>query len=175
MPAYHPKDQMSDRLTIRPALPADIASIRRIAMLTWPHAYADILSEKQVSYMLQMMYNAETLQRQMEEEGHLFLLAESDGEAIGFAGFSPYEGSTWKLHKLYVMPFHQQTGAGRTLLQTAEHLAKDRGATAMILNVNRNNRAVQFYIRRGYQIDHEGDFDIGQGFYMNDYVMRKTL
>nr|MCU0395292.1 GNAT family N-acetyltransferase [Chitinophagaceae bacterium] len=69
----------------------------------------------------------------------------------------------------------QQTGAGRTLLQTAEHLAKDRGATALILNVNRNNRAGQFYIRRGYQIDHEGDFDIGQGFYMNDYVMRKTL
>lgn len=43
------------------------------------------------------------------------------------------------------------------------------------LNVNRNNRAVGFYEHMGLCKDHDGDFPIGSGFYMNDYIMTKTL
>jgi ribosomal protein S18 acetylase RimI-like enzyme len=39
------------------------------------------------------------------------------------------------------------------------------------LNVNRNNPAVGFYRHLGLDILREGDFHIGNGFYMNDYIM----
>jgi Acetyltransferase (GNAT) family. len=43
------------------------------------------------------------------------------------------------------------------------------------LNVNRNNGAVGFYEKMGFKIDRSGDFDIGNGYYMNDYIMIKEL
>lgn len=122
-----------------------------------------------------MMYNYNTLHKQMTEEGHTFLLAEDNFQHIGFAGFSPYLGTTWKLHKLYVLPFQQKTGAGKALLAQAESIAMEQGATSILLNVNRQNNAFHFYQRMGYQIESEGDFDIGAGFFMNDYVMKKAL
>lgn len=41
----------------------------------------------------------------------------------------------------------------------------------MELNVNRNNKALQFYQHMGMRKLREGDFPIGNGYYMNDYIM----
>jgi hypothetical protein len=41
----------------------------------------------------------------------------------------------------------------------------------MLLNVNRYNKALQFYLHMGMKRVSEGDFDIGHGYYMNDYIM----
>ena len=45
----------------------------------------------------------------------------------------------------------------------------------MLLNVNRRNKAKQFYEHLGFTIISEEDIDIGQGYFMNDYVMEKKL
>ena len=42
---------------------------------------------------------------------------------------------------------------------------------ALELNVNRNNPSIGFYNHLGLQILRQGDFHIGHGFYMNDYIM----
>jgi diamine N-acetyltransferase len=162
-------------MTIRPANVSDIPGIQLIAALTWPHAYADILSPRQVEYMLNMMYSYATLENQMLQEGHHFFVAESEGKMLGFAGCSPYEDRVWKLHKLYVLPFQQKSGLGKSLLQTVEVFATEAGAEALVLNVNRQNNANAFYKHLGFEIDSIGDFDIGAGFFMNDYVMKKKL
>jgi GNAT superfamily N-acetyltransferase len=125
--------------------------------------------------MLHMMYSTEILTKQMQEENHRFLLAKNNDTTIGFAGFSPYEKETWKLHKLYVLPFQQQTGTGKKLLQEVEKQAKENGAASILLNVNRQNKAKDFYMHLGYHIHDSGDFSIGQGFFMNDYIMKKKL
>ena len=42
----------------------------------------------------------------------------------------------------------------------------------MRLNVNRyNTKAVEFYQRMGMKKIFEGDFDIGHGYLMTDYIM----
>lgn len=41
----------------------------------------------------------------------------------------------------------------------------------MELNVNRSNRARGFYERMGMKKLREGDFPIGEGYFMNDYIM----
>ena len=41
----------------------------------------------------------------------------------------------------------------------------------MRLNVNRQNKALTFYEKMGMTKVDEGDFPIGNGFYMNDYIM----
>jgi hypothetical protein len=49
------------------------------------------------------------------------------------------------------------------------------GAVLLYLNVNRHNKARLFYEKLGFIIAREEDNDIGNGFYMNDYVMEKKL
>jgi ribosomal protein S18 acetylase RimI-like enzyme len=39
------------------------------------------------------------------------------------------------------------------------------------LNVNRNNKALGFYQKFGFVILREEDIDIGNGYFMNDYIM----
>lgn len=41
----------------------------------------------------------------------------------------------------------------------------------MLLNVNRSNTARHFYEKMGMKKVEEGDFYIGNGYYMNDYIM----
>ena len=49
------------------------------------------------------------------------------------------------------------------------------GATNLELNVNRHNKALGFYQRSGFTILREEDIDIGNGYFMNDYVMTLAL
>jgi N-acetylglutamate synthase-like GNAT family acetyltransferase len=126
--------------------------------------------------MLATMYNTDVLKRQLQEEGHHFALAEIEGKAVGFAGYSPTkEPGLYKLDKLYVLPNIQKEGAGKSLLQYVTEQVKAAGGSRLQLNVNRFNNAKQFYEKKGFQVIREEDNDIGNGFFMNDYVMEIAL
>ena len=165
---------MNDSLTIRPASFEDIPFIREIAFKTWPVAYGEILSKDQLAYMLGEMYSLETLEAQMKEH-HYFFLALSKFKAVGFAAFSKIEKNIYKLQKLYVLPSAQKTGAGLALLKTVETTAKSMEGEYLQLNVNRNNKAKFFYEKNGFAVKYEDDIDIGNGYFMNDYIMDKQL
>lgn len=51
------------------------------------------------------------------------------------------------------------------------HDASERCKARIELNVNRNNPSIGFYHHLGLHILRQGDFHIGNGFYMNDYIM----
>jgi ribosomal protein S18 acetylase RimI-like enzyme len=51
-----------------------------------------------------------------------------------------------------------------------------RDAECFSLTVNRQNfKAINFYFKNGFVIDEVADFEIGNGFVMNDFVMKKEL
>jgi GNAT superfamily N-acetyltransferase len=161
----------------------DISIIQHIACLTWPQAYAEIITPRQIGYMLDKMYHASTLHSQMTKEGHLFFLCFENNQPIGFAGISPVDyrlngnslNHTWKLHKLYVLPEVHKSGAGKKLLDTCYETIKENQGEMVILNVNRKNPAYHFYLKKGFEVLEEVDLDIGAGFFMVDYIMGKRL
>lgn len=55
------------------------------------------------------------------------------------------------------------------------HDASERCKARIELNVNRNNPSIGFYHHLGLRILRQGDFHIGNGFYMNDYIMGLEL
>jgi len=77
-----------------------------------------------------------------------------------------------KLNKLYVLPAAQGTGAGKALLNKAIEVAKAAGSGSLFLQVNKQNSAFNFYLKHGFVKEQEFKFDIGNGFFMDDYVMR---
>lgn len=163
-------------MEIRTAGIADIEAIRKVAFETWPHAYGNILSKEQLQYMLSMMYDAEVLQHELEN-GFIFLLAHIHNQPIGFASYSLIDenNAIYKLHKLYVLPDYQKTGAGKALLTAVIKDLNIKQAKKLQLNVNRNNNAVAFYKKAGFSIAEEKDVPIGNGFYMNDYIMQLVM
>ncbi len=161
--------------TIRPAGPPDLATIQQLAAAVWPVAYRDILSSKQLAYMLGLFYSEEALADQMARKEHRFFLAADDAKTpVGFASFSVKDGMA-HLHKLYVLPQTQGSGVGAALVAHCEAAALKANAATMQLNVNRRNRAKTFYERYGYHVIHEEDIAIGGDFFMNDYRMEKPL
>lgn len=159
-------------LTFRQATAADCPLIRRLADQAFPATYRELLSPAQLDYMMEWMYSAESLARQLRE-GHVYFIASADGTPCGYASVEQQGDDLFHLQKIYVLPSFQGIGAGAFLFRTVvEYIRSVHAAPCrMELNVNRHNRAVHFYERMGMRCLREGDFPIGNGYYMNDYIM----
>lgn len=151
--------------------------IRSIAYRTWPETFESILSPEQIMYMLEQMYSIDSLKAQVGEKGHQFILAKSGQEYLGFAGIelNYAAASQTKIHKIYILPEAQGKGIGKALFAEITQRAKQAGNQKLLLNVNRHNKAVHFYENIGFSIANTEDIDIGNGFFMNDYVMEKSI
>jgi GNAT superfamily N-acetyltransferase len=161
--------------------------IRSVSERTWPSTYGHIISQAQIDFMLDWMYSDDSLEKQMNT-GCEFYLASSkkengEWEAVGFCSVSPEDeqdkstatlenSKAHKLNKLYVLPSAQGTGAGKVLLNKAIEVAKAAGSSSLFLQVNKLNNAYAFYLKKGFIKESDFKFDIGNGFYMDDYVMR---
>lgn len=159
-------------ITLRKAKEEDIEVIRDIAAATWPSAYLDIIGQAQIDYMLDKMYSKGELLKQLME-GHIFLIAEEGENQFGFAGYSiiGHEERIYKLHKLYVLPSAHGKGVGKILINEVFNQVKNAGGSALQLNVNKHNKAKDFYLKGGFTIKESVKLDIGEGYFMDDYVM----
>jgi N-acetylglutamate synthase-like GNAT family acetyltransferase len=160
---------------IRKAAVQDIPLIRELTMAIWPQAYSSIISKEQVDYMLGMMYSPASLQKQMEEEGCTFIIVYDNNNAVAFASYSETEAQIWKLNKIYILATQQGKGLGKFIIGYITDEIKKQHAKALQLQVNRHNNAKAFYEKLGFTVIDTADFDIGNGFFMNDYVMSLTL
>ena len=153
----------------------DINTIGWLAQQIWPVAYKEILSPAQLEYMLRLIYSPEALREQMNQQ-HQFLIAELIEDPVGFASYSLVNNEgVYKLHKLYILPDLHGKGLGKALLDFITEEIISQGGTTLRLNMNRNNKAKKFYERSGFIIISEEDIDIGNNYFMNDYVMEKKL
>ncbi|WP_224996730.1 GNAT family N-acetyltransferase [Cesiribacter sp. SM1] len=153
------------------------STIRSIAFTTWPPTFGDILSPEQIEYMLDMMYSMPALMNQVYQKGHTFILAREEDSFLGFAAYEPnyQKQAKTKIHKIYVLPAAHGKGVGKALMGYIRELALKHNNPTLTLNVNRNNKAVQFYEKIGFEIVGREDIDIGNGFLMEDYIMDKQL
>lgn len=151
----------------------DIPAIQEIIAATWEPTYRAILSPGQIKYMQAEIYQTTALQTQMAAGQQFYILRENFA-AAGFAAFSLQDGSTFKLHKLYVKPAYQGKGYGSLLIRQIEQEVWNRGGKYLILNVNRHNPAREKYEHLGFKVIKEEDIPIGP-YWMNDFVMQKSL
>jgi ribosomal protein S18 acetylase RimI-like enzyme len=147
--------------------------LEKLARRIWPHTYSDIISTEQMEFMLNWMYSTETLSQQWHD-GHEFYLISKDNIDIGFIALEQ-AGHELKVNKVYVLPEIQGCGAGKQLMVKAIERAKAKNCTHLFLQVNRANKAKFFYDKLGFIIRKEEKFDIGHGFFMDDYVMELEI
>ncbi len=155
----------------------DFPTIQKIAHLTWPGTFKNILSEDQISYMLEMMYSLSSLTEQIEKKKHKFFLAKENGKYLGFASCEiNYSNSPkTKIHKIYILPEAQGMGVGKALIAKITETAINYHNQLLILNVNRYNPSIKVYEKWGFAIVKEENIPIGNGYLMEDFVMEKEI
>ncbi len=170
------KNLSSFNMEIRLLVKNELPIVKDLAYRIWPSTYKEILSQEQMAYMLNWMYSIETLEESLESDHYFFAIFDED-EALGFIDveLNCPKTSGMKLQKIYVLPEKQGLGLGKKLLNFAIDFGKKQGVNHLTLQVNRFNKAVNFYRHAGFEIIDEQDFDIGNGYFMNDYVMKKRL
>ncbi|MBL1223412.1 GNAT family N-acetyltransferase [Chryseobacterium sp. L7] len=152
----------------------DIPLIQDLARRSWENAYAEILSNEQMEYMLSEMYSEAEIGGHLQHpDYHYYLIRdENNGSFEGFIGYQHhYEGSSTKLHRIYLVPESKGKGFGKGALEFLHQKVSESGDGRIILNVNKHNAARNFYESQGYRVYDEGTFDIGNGFVMDDYLM----
>lgn len=160
----------------RKATRLDINLIQDLARKSWEVAYADILSQEQLDYMLDLMYSEQTISSHFDNPNYHYYIILENQHALGFIGFETHaEEKTTKLHRIYLTPEAKGKGAGKFGLNLVKDQAIIAGDSRIILTVNKYNSAKDFYEHQGYKVYDEAIFDIGKGYVMDDYLMETSF
>lgn len=164
-------------VSIRKATVEDIPLIQKIAFETWPHVYEKIISREQINYMLDLFYSEAVLLQSMVEKQQHFLLIFDGEKPCGFAGFEHNcpEPQVTRLHKLYLLPDCQGKSLGKLLMDEVVQQALQQQSKRISLNVNKYNPALGFYKKMQFEVVADEKLPIGEGFFMDDFVMERQL
>ena len=157
--------------------PKSLRTVRDIADEVWPKTFSPILPPEQIPYMMNMMYAPEVMERELAS-GYRFAALLVDGVPSGYVSWSPYPArpATAKLHKVYLLTTCHGRGFGRMMLDYVTDVCRRAGFLRLRLNVNKHNeRAISVYLKNGFEVVESVKNDIGGGFFMDDYVMEKTI
>ena len=158
-------------MQIRRAILSDASIIQRLAESIWWKHYPSIIGEEQVRFMLNKMYNMENIEKQISKEEQQYFILENDAQDLGFISIELRENSEAFINKFYILQDQQRKGSGAFAFQLL--LKQFPSIQTIRLQVNRQNyQAINFYFKQGFVIEEVADFDIGDGYFMNDFIMK---
>ena len=146
-----------------------ISAMSKLATAIVREYYDPILGTAQNDYMLDMFQSEHAIREQLEH-GVSYYFIDADGAAIGFFAFYPKKSYLY-LSKFYIEAESRGRGAGKRSLEFISGEARKLGFDRIELNVNKNNfETIKFYEAAGFERVRSEKNDIGNGFFMDDYV-----
>ncbi len=150
----------------------EVACCAALAGEIWREHYGALLSEEQITYMLEKFQSETAIREQIEREGYRYHIFEVDGEPVGYFGWRPDEKGAF-LSKLYVRSTARRRGLARMAL---EEIEREIGEGRIWLTVNRGNSgSIAAYRKMGFEKTREQCAKIGGGFVMDDDIMEKQI
>ena len=162
---------------ISPLRDADIEPVCALAREIWLQHYPGIITVGQIEYMLAQRYSPDAIRKQLQTGKAWWDKLAVDGDLCGFASYEHgVEARTMKLEKLYVHQLFRGKGYGAALIEHVANAAVRQDMDTLYLQVNKyNHGSVAAYLRTGFRVANAVRVDIGNGFFMDDYVMSRSL
>lgn len=147
--------------TVRTATLDDARAIAIVQVETWRAAYADLMPEALLQRMdvdRNAARRAETWAERHHDPRIVDLVAERDGEVVGWACVGPTDQDDLpghgQLFAIYALAATWSSGVGHALMAAAEASLRDAGFDRACLYVlDGNDRAAGFYERHGWRED----------------------
>lgn len=154
----------------------DITSITKLAQKIWRHHFTSIIGPEQVEYMLEKYQSVKAISCQLEK-GWEYYIATLENVHVGYTGLVPdVRNRKMMISKIYVKNDTRGRGVGSHMLAFVEDECIKRGLDKIWLTVNRyNNGPINWYSRNGFEIVDEVKQDIGNGFFMDDFIFEKKI
>jgi ribosomal protein S18 acetylase RimI-like enzyme len=142
--------RMNLAITVRRASPSDVATLGRLgALLVETHHDFDPRRFIAATPQTERGYGS-FLATQLDDEDIIVLVAERDGEVIGYtyAGMEGYDymslrGPAGVLYDIVVDPGHRGQGVGRQLLDATLRALEAKGAPRVVLSTAEQNEPAQ--------------------------------
>lgn len=132
--------------------------------------YDPILGVTQNDYMIDKYQSVSAITEQLEHGYQYYIVSDDGGYKVGFLGFYPKEEDMY-LSKLYLLKNQRGKGFSKEILQFLITKTRESGLSSIVLNVNKyNDNTILAYERLGFVQIREEKNDIGNGYYMDDYV-----
>ena len=156
-------------IQLQKAKSEDIPLITSLAHKIWKAYYPAIITHEQIDYMLDKFYSTLSLDAQMND-GQDFYLINSNGISVGYLSVAQQDLGDYFLNKFYIDPNEHRKNIGESSFLLLLDLLPD--LKTMRLTVNRSNfKSINFYFKLGFIIEEVKDFDIGNNYFMNDFIM----
>lgn len=141
-----------------------------LASEIWNDNYRNMISQNQIDYMLNLMYNPERIQQDLNE-GYIWELIYHNDEVVGYLAYVIKNDHRVFLSKIYLKTSAQGLGIGKLALERIKNYTKNNQCKAVYLTVNKGNeKGIRAYKRAGFTIIAEEVTDIGSGYVMDDYI-----
>ncbi|EME3509671.1 GNAT family N-acetyltransferase [Enterococcus faecium] len=152
----------------------ELDELMAVIQEVWPEAFVPIIGQKQVDYMLKTYQSKKQIQKELTEGVSYFLL-KSEEKTVSYTAYEEINGKIY-LSKLYLLNKVRGQGLTSSVFRWYEELAAQTKEREIFLRVNQgNHQAIEVYKHEGFEITEELISDIGQGFQMVDYKMKKAL
>ena len=119
-----------------------------------------------------MMYSEKVITEELLS-GVVWDLIVGNGKPYGYLSYALAEDNSVKLSKIYIAKEFRRTSIAADSLSRVKQYAARKGKDYVFLTVNKNNKiAIRAYEKNGFAITDSVVTAIGQGFVMDDYIMK---
>ncbi len=155
-------------ISIIKATPDDYATIVAIGKVSVEEAHRDSCSTKDLGEFIESHYNNEAIREELSDESNIYHIISIDGEPAGFSKIifnsvhsNIQQPNVTKLDRIYLLSKFFDRKLGSELLNFNIDLSKRNDQSGIwLFTWTGNNRAVNFYLKRGFTIIGSHNFQV---------------
>ena len=149
--------------------------ISKKAYEIWNECYTSVITKEQIEYMTSSFQSASYIKKQVENEGYEYYTVNENEDILGYIAIKKEEKLLF-LSKLYIDKKYRGKGVSRVVFEFLKEYISDNRLKGVYLTVNKNNNnSIEVYKHFGFKIIREEKNDIGNGFFMDDYIMEYRI
>ncbi len=153
----------------------EIEEVSVLAADIWHEHYDSIIGSDQVDYMLNKFQSAGAMTEQIENGKYQYYKLVTIGGVAGYFSFQE-EADALFLSKIYIAKKYRGRDYARKAVDFLENICTQKGLAMIWLTVNRNNTgSIAVYEKLGFVKARTQIADIGSGYVMDDYIMKKRM
>lgn len=153
----------------------NIEPLAKLANEIWHQYWTIILTPEQIDYMVEKFQSYDAILNQYKNENYTYYFIYKNEQKAGYFGVSEKSDHMF-LSKLYIKKEFRHQGIGAAAFEKIKEIAKDKNYKTIQLTVNKYNKnTIKAYDKWGFKTIDSVVTDIGNGFVMDDYIMKYTI